>query len=326
MEEYRKFGKIRIEKNSYAEAFDGIASRILVTADRIGKYLPGFRNYFYHDPLSFAAWRSTSTPSTVVGRLEAGIESKGCLNEEETPDHRKGAVLQFWGELKKEYDIELQVEKFYKELSIRIRQDILCTPTTRVFDWMPDFLSDGKIEMENRVGRCGHGYEYISEDFGTEMINIPLMSGYDWQIEKEISFTTNGLMGATLWIMGKTPEETLLASYCSLQKINEKADKVITPFLACPAGSSQDFYEPVGPASNLEYCPTLKEKMKNSKVPEGVNSIYEIVIDGLSRKDVERAMRIGINCLEKSEFDVIVSAGNYGGKLGKHIIYLDDLI
>jgi len=74
----------------------------------------------------------------------------------------------------------------------RIRQGILVVPTTRVFDFLgaPD-----KIDMTNRVGHCGDGYEHTEKRFNREMINIPLMMG-EFLIEKEIS-CKKGVMAET---------------------------------------------------------------------------------------------------------------------------------
>ena len=73
--------KAEIE-DTYAEAFVGIFCRVIVTADD-------------ERTVNRAAEDSTATPSVVVGRVEGGVEK--WLNENETPDQRKGALLQFWG-------------------------------------------------------------------------------------------------------------------------------------------------------------------------------------------------------------------------------------
>jgi formylmethanofuran--tetrahydromethanopterin N-formyltransferase len=70
----------------------------------------------------------------------------------------------------------------------------------------------------------------------------------------------------------------------------------------------------------------LKEKLgEESKVPEGVQYIPEIVINGSSIKAVKEAMRVGIRSAGDVKGVVKISAGNYGGKLGKHKIHLKEL-
>jgi len=70
----------------------------------------------------------------------------------------------------------------------------------------------------------------------------------------------------------------------------------------------------------------LKERLgEESKVPDGVNYIPEIVMNGVSLEAVNEAMKAGIRSASNVEGVVRISAGNYGGKLGKHRIYLREL-
>ncbi|MBM4400769.1 MAG: formylmethanofuran--tetrahydromethanopterin formyltransferase, partial [Crenarchaeota archaeon] len=119
--------KAEIE-DTYAEAFAGIFCRVIVTADE-------------ERILRSAAEDSTATPSVVIGRVEGGVEK--WLNENETPDKRKGAILQFWGAISPKTPFAGSLKKFETELSYRIRQDILVKPFTAVFDALPD--AEGKL-------------------------------------------------------------------------------------------------------------------------------------------------------------------------------------
>ena len=60
-------------ENTYAEAFDGLYCRLLITAERGLTKEDTNGPFIEFDPLRFAAYRATATPSTVVGRIEAGI-------------------------------------------------------------------------------------------------------------------------------------------------------------------------------------------------------------------------------------------------------------
>jgi formylmethanofuran--tetrahydromethanopterin N-formyltransferase len=102
---------------------------------------------------------------------------------------------------------------------------------------------------------------------------------------------------------------------------------VIIPFGICSAGSKVETKFPwIGGTTNHPYCPSLKEKLgKESKVPDGVKFIPEIVIHGLSLEAVKEAMKAGIEAVSDVEGVVRVSAGNYGGKLGRHKIFLGEL-
>ncbi|MEM1659554.1 MAG: formylmethanofuran--tetrahydromethanopterin N-formyltransferase [Candidatus Bathyarchaeia archaeon] len=296
----------RIE-DTYSEAFEGIFCRLIVTADD-------------EETLRRAAEDSTATPAIVIGRTEGGIER--WLNEDETPDRRKGVLLQFWGGLDPNKPIEESINKFEKELSYRIRQDILVKPFTAVFDALPK--ADGKLDMMKWVGHCGDGYEWEETLYGRHVIIVPIMVP-DFIIERYIGFA-RGVMGANFWIMCSTKEAVVEAGVKALRAIHS-VEGVITPFDICSAGSKPETKFPwIGPTTNHPYCPSLKERLgKESKVPEGVKYIPEIVINGISMDAVKKAMKTGIEAALNVKGVVRISAGNYGGKLGKYRIYLREL-
>ena len=298
--------KEKIE-DTFAEAFDGIYCRLIVTADD-------------EETLRKAASDATATPSIVIGRTEGGVEK--WLSENETPDNRKGAILQFWGGIDEKKPLEESVKKFEIELSYRIRQDILVKPFTAVFDACVEAM--GKLDMMERVGHCGDGYEWIEKRYGREIIVVPIMVP-DFQIERYLGYN-RGIMGANFWYMCKTKRAVMEAGRKALEAIN-KIEGVITPFEICSAGSKPETKFPwIGPTTNHPYCPSLKERLgAESKVPEDVNFIPEIVINGVSLEAVKEAMRVGIESVLAFDDVVRVSAGNYGGKLGKYKIYLREL-
>jgi len=99
------------------------------------------------------------------------------------------------------------------------------------------------------------------------------------------------------------------------------------PFDVCSAGSKIETHFPlIGPTTNHPYCPSLKQKLgAASKIPENVNFIPEIVINGVSMQAVKEAMKAGIEAALSVDGVVKISAGNYAGKLGNYKIYLREL-
>jgi formylmethanofuran--tetrahydromethanopterin N-formyltransferase len=298
--------KAEIE-DTYAEAFDGIVSRVVVTADQ-------------KEVLRRAAEDATATPSIVISRIEGGIEK--WLDKKETPDGRRGAVLQFWGGIDENKPLAESVKKFEAELSFRIRQDVLVKPFTAVFDALPE--ADGKMGLMMRVGHCGDGFEWEEKRYGRNVIVVPLMVS-NFLIERELGYA-RGVMGANFWFMCKTKRAVMEAGKKALDAIRQVSG-VITPFDVCSAGSKPETNFPlIGPTTNHPYCSTLKERLgSESRVPDGVKYIPEIVINGTSMEAVKKAMKVGIRSASKVEGVVRISAGNYGGKLGKHKIYLREL-
>ena len=77
-------------------------------------------------------------------------------------------------------------------------------------------------------------------------------------------------------------------------------------------------------ASTYEkFCPTLKEKLgESSGVPDGVTSILEIVINGRDLATLQTATQAAIAASVNTPGLIRISAGNYGGRLGKNFVYL----
>ncbi len=291
-------------EDTYAEGFKGFYSRIILTADD-------------EETLKSAAHDATSTPATVIGRIEGGIEK--WLDMSETPDGRKGAVLQFWGSGEPE---EESLEKFEKEMSYRIRQDILVKPFTSVFDNSTD--SDGELNMMERVGHCGDGYEWVEERHGRDMIVVPIMVP-DFEIENHIGYS-RGVSGGNFWYFCKSKEAVVKAGRKAKEAIR-KVDGAITPFGIVSAGSKTETnYPEIGPTTNHPYCPSLRDELgASSEVPEGIEYIPEIVINARNMEECKEAMKVGIETV--LEFDGVekISAGNYDGNLGSYEIYLREL-
>jgi len=299
-------GKPEIE-DTYAEAFAGVFCRVIVTADD-------------ERTLRRAAEDSTATPSVVIGRVEGGVEK--WLNEKETPDKRKGALLQFWGEINPKKTFAESLKKFEAELSYRIRQDILVKPFTAVFDALPD--AEGKLDMMERVGHCGDGYEWTEKRHGREVIVVPLMVP-DFIIERYLGYA-RGVMGANFWVMCKTKQAVEAVGERALEAIH-KVEGVVTPFDVCSAGSKPETRFPaIGPTTNHPYCSSLKPELgKASLLPDGVGYVPEIVINGVSMEAVKEAMKAGIGAVLSVDGVAGVSAGNYRGKLGEFKIHLREL-
>jgi len=286
--------------NTYCEAFKGFCFRVIVTAED-------------NETVRRAAYDATSTPGTVIGRVEGGIES--FLGKNQTPDGRYGAILQFW------YNNN-DIGKFELELSYRIRQDILVKPFTTVFNASIDPI--GKINTMKNIGHCGDGYEWEEILYKRKMIIVPIAIP-NFKIERELGYM-DGVMGANFWYMCNKKKTVIKAGKAALNAIKE-VEGVITPFDICSAASKPETNYPwIGPTTNHPYCPSLKNRLnKDSKVPENVNYIPEIVINGLNLKLVKKAMKAGIEAVIDFGDVLHVSAGNYNGLLGEYKINLRGL-
>jgi len=261
----------------------------------------------------------TALPSTVFGDAEGGVVR--WLTEKETIDGRLGAIVQLWvtGSGKK------AVAKLYDQLGRRMRQGILVVPTTAVFDYYPN-KTETKFDIMGNVGHCGDGYEEIVEKFDRKMISVPIMMGYDFLIDSELSYN-KGVMGGNLWLFCDSVDSGIKVGREAV-KIIAEIDNVCTTFDVCSAGSKIETNFPeIGPSTNHPYCPTLKNKLPPEEflVPESVASIPEIVFNALDIETIEKVMVKVIEEIINMNGLIKISAGNYGGKLGKFKIFLREL-
>ncbi len=286
-------------ENTFCEAFEGLFARLCVTASDEKR-------------LKRAAYSATALPCTVFGESEGGIEQ--WLDEHETPDGRKGAIIQIWVNYGKD-----AAQKLEYELSKRVRQGILVVPTTSVFNALE--TSDGKIDVMEKIGHCGDGYESVEQRFGREVIAVPIMMG-EFCVEHYLGYK-KGVMGGNLWFFCESLDAALEVGEKAVDAVN-RVEGAIAPFDICSAGSKPETkYPEIGPTTNHVYCATLKHRISGSKVPDGVTCIPEIVFNGVSRDVVVEALKTVIDSVRDVTGLVKISAGNYGGKLGKYKIYLE---
>ena len=134
--------------------------------------------------------------------------------------------------------------------------------------------------------------------------------------------------GGNLLVLGKSHAAVLAASERGVRAIAE-VEGVITPFPGGIVRSGSKVgskYKGQISSTNDAYCPTLRGRDGvESLIPEGANSVLEIVVDGLDRAAIEDALRVGIDAACRPGV-VEITAGNYGGKLGKHHFHLHSLV
>ena len=79
------------------------------------------------------------------------------------------------------------------------------------------------------------------------------------------------------------------------------------------------------PAStNHQFAPTLRAQVDDTLLPEGIGSVFEIVIDGVSEDAVREAMRRGLHAAAATGATQL-SAANFGGGLGPFHFPLSEL-
>jgi formylmethanofuran--tetrahydromethanopterin N-formyltransferase len=134
--------------------------------------------------------------------------------------------------------------------------------------------------------------------------------------------------GGNFLIMGVDEDSTLEASERAVEAILE-IPGVITPFPGglCRSGSKVGSkYAFLRASTNTPFCPAIKASFPDSQVPEGVNSVIEVVLNGLDEASVMKAMAVGIKAATEVPGVKWITAVNFGGKLGKFNLGLKEAL
>ena len=287
-------------EDTFAEGFDVYAASILITAAQRGL-------------AEIAAMDATGFATSLIGcGTEAGIDYR--ISPQTSPDGRPGVAILLVHPDKKQL----------KEQAIeRLAESVLTCPTTRVFNGFPD----APEKMATKLHFFGDGFEFQTKIRDRDVWAIPCMGG-DFFIEEEIG-VVKGVAGGNFFIMGVTQATALTAAKVAVESVLEVQGAISSfPGGVVASGSKVGSmrYKFMKATTNHLYCPTLRDKIPDSHVPEGVRAIFEIVIDGISYDVVKQAMHDGIHAACSVNGVVKIGAGNYGGKLGPHKFFLRDIV
>jgi formylmethanofuran--tetrahydromethanopterin N-formyltransferase len=293
--------------DTYAEAFKSLYVEFLIT-DRDRKWV---------DHAVAATVGNAS--STIMCDCEAGMDryvGPGTAEPNFTPDGRPGAVVQLHvPRFRKD-----RVEALEKAALVRISQNVLTCPTTACFNVLE---SDDYFKMGRKIAFFGDGYQRRVERFGRKMWWIPTLGG-EFVLDRRLGYAS-GLMGGNLWYFGRDVDSALAAAEKGVAAV-EKVPGVITTFpggIAASGSKAGSRYRFSIASTYEKYCPALRDvPSADSQLPEGVNSVMEIIMNGRDLESIESATQAAIAASRDTPGLLRISAGNYGGRLGKSFIYL----
>jgi len=294
-------------EDTFAEAFGAVFTRILVTA----------KNEKW---ANIAAQVATGYgTSTIHCDSEAGIDV--VLSADKTPDKRPGVVLMFF---------KTKKDKMDGVLLNRVGQCILTCPTTACFDAFNGSLVPEK-EFEIKTGYklkfFGDKFEEkVEGQFPFEAWRIPVMDGEF--VVQSIFKVGKGVAGGNFLIMAESQDAGLASAEAAVQAM-EGIENVIAPFPGGVARSGSKVgskYSFLNASTNDPLCPTLRTKIEDSLLKENENCVYEVILDGATEEALIKAMKVGIEAAVKVDGVKRISAGNYGGKLGKFQYRLHDIL
>jgi len=287
---------------TFAEAFPMKATRAIITAQNEKWAL-----------ISAQAMTGFAT-SVIACGCEAGIER--ILDSSETPDGRPGvAVLLF----------AMGGKSLAKQLETRAGQCVLTSPTAALFAGIE---GDKRIPLGKNLRYFGDGFQVAKLIDGKRYWRIPVMDGEF--LTEATTGRVEAVGGGNFLVLAESQPQALAACEAAIEAMR-RIPNVIMPFPGGVVRSGSKVgskYAALGASTNDSFCPTLKG-MCNTELSMEVESVMEIVIDGLSKEDIDQAMRVGMQavCDLGAENGIRrISAGNYGGKLGPFHFHLQEIM
>jgi formylmethanofuran--tetrahydromethanopterin N-formyltransferase len=283
-------------EDTFAEAFTMRVARLIIT----GRSPRWARE---------AALNLTGFATSVIGcKCEAAIERE--LTGSETPDGRPGFSVLF---------MTMGKDDLPKRLIERVGQTVLTCPTTACFDGMPE--APDRVGVGSALRFFGDGFQG-SKVVGSERFwRIPEMEG-EFLVQEKLGMV-KGVGGGNFLMLARSADAALASAEAAVEAMSGRVG-VILPF---PGGivrsgskvGSRRIKSMIA-STNDAFCPTLRA-ITDTQLPDGVNSVLEIVINGTDTDVISSAMRVGIDAACR-EGVVAITAGNYGGKLGPHHFHL----
>jgi formylmethanofuran--tetrahydromethanopterin N-formyltransferase len=203
----------------------------------------------------------------------------------------------------------------------RIGQCVLTCPSTACFDGLP---GEERVSIGGQLRFFGDGFQSSKVIGGRRYWRVPVMEG-EFLVEDKFG-VQRAIGGGNFLILGSHQPVTLEAAELAVEAM-QRVPGVVMPFpggivrSGSKVGSKYKFLKA---STNHAYCPSLRGIVA-SALSEGVHSVLEIVIDGLDVASIEQATRAGIlaACIPGI---CRISAGNYGGNLGKFKFHLRKIL
>jgi formylmethanofuran--tetrahydromethanopterin N-formyltransferase len=287
---------------TFAEAFPMKATRLIITAHN-AKWAR----------ISAQAFTGFAT-SVIACGCEAGIERQ--LDGSETPDGRPGVSILIFA---------MGGKGLAKQVETRSGQCVLTSPTSALFSGLE---SEKNMPLGQNLRYFGDGFQISKMIGGKRYWRIPVMDGEFLAQEK--TGVTAAVGGGNFLVLAESQGQALAACEAAIEEM-KKIPNVIMPFPGGVVRSGSKVgskYKALNASTNDAFCPTLKGQT-SSDLPAEVESVMEIVIDGLAKEDIDKAMKVGIQAVCKlgSTHGIRrISAGNYGGKLGPFHFHLQEIM
>ncbi|WP_311027923.1 formylmethanofuran--tetrahydromethanopterin N-formyltransferase [Mesorhizobium koreense] len=289
--------------DTFAEAFGMRATALLITGPN--------RKWARQAAISM-----TGYATSVIGcGCEAAIDVD--VPASATPDGRPGCRVMVFA---------VSTDELAKQVLNRVGQCVLTSPGSACF---ADLTGVAELKLGTSLRYFGDGWQISKKFGGRHFWRVPVMDG-EFLCEATAGLTKDAVGGGNMLLLAANNANALAAAEAAVAAIG-KVRGAITPFPGGVVRSGSKVgskYKGMTASTNDAFAPTLRGVTKSELGP-GDNAVLEIVIDGETSDAVAEAMRAGIRAVTElgpEKGASRISAGNYGGKLGKFHYHLKDLL
>lgn len=303
-----KMNGVEIEDN-YIESCEIISSQILVTSLTKEVALANAQRLC----------RGIITFSPIEGFLG------NFISPSKTPDGRPGFHVLLRGARSMDIDTPEGRKTFEDALT-----NLLCLtphmPTVAVFN----AVSKGKTVFTSDAGETvrlwGDGFETEDKIKGIKIFRIPVMTG-ESVIDKSFGVTTS--FDGAFELFCKDISSALVATKNAAERV---LDEVQGAFVMHPFGGVNGAkiggtnYKTQKATTTTFLCPTIRNRVPETRVPEGVDTVIEYLVWALDIATVKAGLRVSLDTITRIPGIMRLSSFNQGGLWGKQRIYLKEML
>lgn len=280
--------------DTFAEAWDLEVMRVLLTAMTPELALGGAHQF------------AGAAGSSMIGsRINAGIERPAL--PQETPDGRPGVFISM-------AMVPAARQDMLKELELRIALASLI-PTLTVFDATIDGVPGVAVNIHDTYAMSGerwNSYDSEREVKGHHLCLVPTTTG-EFLYEKTYRVCTSGTDGHFVCFASNAAS--------AVAAIVAAKDAIVGVDGVAPMGYGlEQVYR------EHDYIPALRDKIEDSKVPPGVESILNLLMFGASPDLMKKAMAVSLRAAAQVSGVLYLGAMNFGGQFGRHQYHLHELL
>ena len=245
----------------------------------------------------------------------------GSVPASETPDARPGFYLLLRGNSEMKPPNHEGRKTFGKVFTNHLRM-APHLPTCAIYDGVPKREALFRVNAGDTIRLWGDGFETEGKVGDRRVYRVPVMLG-EFVTERSFGVTTS--FDGAFEIFAENPSCALMATQIAAERVVDEVKGAFASNL-CGAKVGGINYKDQKATTTTFLCPTIRDRVSDTRVPEGVGTVIEYLVWGLDLQTVKRGLRISLETITKTPGIIGITVFNQGGLWGKHRIYMRDLV